>query len=56
MNWYNIFCKVQVTESDPIVVLCQMPVIMFRHNETFSRLPDRSHVRLLVSYKHLLYN
>ena len=24
MNWYNIFCKVQLTESDPIVVLCQI--------------------------------
>ena len=26
-----------------------MPVTMFRHNATFSRLPDQSHVRLLVS-------
>ena len=24
MNRYNIYCKVQATESDPIVVLCQI--------------------------------
>ena len=24
MSRYNIFCKVQATESDPIVVLCQI--------------------------------